>query len=104
FEPIDITRETNGDVLLLVTLRMIDAPDAAQMLVRGATGSSPIAVTLPETEGFVRYGIPLKCFQAAGADMASLTTPFILATRGTTDYAIGEVRLGSDAEQVLPCP
>ncbi|WP_271077258.1 glycoside hydrolase family 3 protein [Aurantiacibacter sp. MUD61] len=104
FEPIDITRETNADVLLLVTLRMIDAPDASQLLVRGATGSEAIAVDLPETDGFVRYGIPLKCFRDAGADMASLTTPFILATQGAADYAIGEVRLGSDAEQTLTCP
>ena len=29
FEPIDISRETNGDVMLLVTLKMTDAPERA---------------------------------------------------------------------------
>jgi beta-glucosidase len=51
----------------------------------------------------VRYGIPLKCFRSKGADVAKVERPFVLETRGKADFAIGEVRLGSDAEQVLAC-
>jgi beta-glucosidase len=103
FETIDLARETNGDVMVLVTLRVWDAPDAARIGVRGPGTDGFTAVTLPETSGYVRYGIPLKCLRGKGADVASLDRPFVLETQGRADYAIAEVRLGSDAEQVLPC-
>ena len=51
----------------------------------------------------LRYGVPLKCFAAKGADMTKVTAPFILETTGPADYSLAEVRLGSDAEKVLPC-
>ena len=57
----------------------------------------------PVTDGFVRYGIPLKCLRDKGVEMSALNTPFILVTRGQTDFSLGEVRLGTDAEVVLPC-
>jgi len=103
FETIDLARETNGDVMVLVTLKVWDAPDAARIGVRGpgTDGFNPVA--LPETPGYVRYGIPLKCLRGKGADVAKLDRPFVLETQGKADYAIAEVRLGSDAEQVLPC-
>jgi beta-glucosidase len=58
---------------------------------------------MPAATRFVRYGLPLKCFAAKGADMSKLTAPFIYETTGATDYALAEVRLGTDAETVLPC-
>jgi beta-glucosidase len=103
FDPVDIARETNGDVMLLVTLRVWDAPDAVRIGAIGPGSEGFAAVTLPVTEAYVRYGLPLKCLRDAGADVASLTRPFVLETQGKSDYAIAEVRLGSDAEQVLPC-
>lgn len=103
FETIDVSRETNGDVMVLVTLRVWDAPDAARIGVRGPGTDGFAAVSLPETPGYVRYGIPLKCLRGKGADVAKLDRPFVLETQGKADYAIAEVRLGSDAEQVLPC-
>ncbi len=103
FETIDLARETNGDVMVLVTMRVWDAPDAARIGVRGPDTDGFTAVTLPETPGYVRYGIPLKCLRGKGADVAKLDRPFVIETQGRADYAIAEVRLGSDAEQVLPC-
>ena len=49
------------------------------------------------------YGIPLKCLRNRGADVTELTEPFVLTTQGAADYALGEVRLGTDADVVLPC-
>jgi beta-glucosidase len=103
FETIDLARETNGDVMVLVTMRVWDAPDAARIGVRGPGTDGFTAVTLPETPGYVRYGIPLKCLRGKGADVAKLDRPFVIETQGRADYAIAEVRIGSDAEQVLPC-
>jgi len=104
FEPVDIRRETNGDVLLLVTLKVAQAPDSAAIAMRNGAGdaiSTPI--TIPETTGFVRYGLSLKCLRDKGVNMAAVAAPFILATEGPADFTLGEVRLGTDAEVVLPC-
>ena len=103
FETVGISRETNGDVMVLITMRVWDAPATARIGARGPQSEGYTAVTLPVTEGYVRYGLPLKCLKAKGADVAALNRPFVLETEGRADYAIAEVRLGSDAERVLPC-
>lgn len=103
FETVDVSRETNGEVMVLVTLRVWDAPESARIGVRGPGGDAFTAVTLPETPGYVRYGVPLKCLRTKGADVAQLNRPFVLETQGKADFAIAEVRLGMDAEQILPC-
>lgn len=103
FETVDLARETNGDVMVLVTLRVWDSPAAARLGVKGPGSEGFTPVTLPATAGYVRYGIPLKCLRDKGADVAQLNRPFILETEGKADFAIAEVRLGSDAEQILPC-
>lgn len=104
-EPADITREANGDVMVLFTLQMRVAPESAAVAARcdGADCLGSVPVTLTAGPGFVRYGVPLKCLAGKGVNMAKVTAPFILQTRGRTDYAISEVRLGTDAQVVLPC-
>jgi beta-glucosidase len=100
---VDVAREANGDVMLLVTLRSWHAPAKARI---GATGPGTrgfAEIALPVSGDYVRYGIPLKCLRDKGADVAKLTRPFVLETEGKADFAIAEVRLGSDAEAVLPC-
>jgi beta-glucosidase len=104
--PVNVARETNGDVQLLITARMVHAPAHATL---GANCADPachaeIPVALPELDHWVRYGLPLKCFATHGADMTRLNEAFRLTVDGPSDIAIGEVRLGNDAEQELPCP
>jgi beta-glucosidase len=104
--PIDIARETNGDVMLLLTAQVGKTPTSASIAMRCADGQSctgAVPLVLPASPGFVRYGMSLKCFAARGVDMTRVSAPFVLATQGPADLAIGEVRLGSDAEVVLPC-
>lgn len=104
FDPIDISRETNGDVLLLLTIKVDKAPVLAAIGMRSGRNRMEAApITLPQTDGFVRYGLPLKCLRDKGVDMANLGAPFILNSKGEADFTIGEVRLGTDAEQILPC-
>ena len=103
FEPVNIDRETNADILLLVTLKVWVAPDTARLGAIGPDSEGFAQVALPASAEFVRYGIPLKCLRSKGADVTNLTQPFVLETSGETDFAIGEVRLGTDAEVVLPC-
>jgi beta-glucosidase len=104
-DAVDLSREANGDVLVLFTLKVDGAPQSASVALRcdGANCGAAVPVTLPQKPGFVRYGVPLKCFATRGADLTKVTAPFILQTQGKADYSLGEVRLGTDAEVVLPC-
>ncbi|ARU16007.1 glycoside hydrolase family 3 protein [Croceicoccus marinus] len=103
FEPVNVDRETNGDVKLLFTLRVWDAPDSASIGAGGESGRGAVSFDMQQSSEWRRYGIPLKCLRAQGADVTELTLPFILRTQGTADYALGEVRLGTDAEVDVPC-
>ena len=103
FDPLDLDRETNADVLLLIMAKVWDAPERVWLGSAGNNSQGLAEVILPVSTEFVRYGIPLKCFRSKGADMTDLTMPFVMKTQGTADFALGEVRLGTDAEVVLPC-
>ena len=103
-DPIDVSREANGDVLLLTTLKVTDAPEWMGVAMRsGADTMAVTTIAIPQGNEFVRYGIPLKCLRDKGIDMAAVSAPFILATEGAADFTLGEVRLGTDAEVLLPC-
>ncbi len=104
-DALDVSRETNGDVMLLFTLRMETAPQSASVAMRcdGEACGAEVPVALPQGGEFVRYGISLKCLRDRGVDMARVTAPFILRTQGAATYSLAEVRLGTDAERVLPC-
>jgi beta-glucosidase len=103
FDGVNIDRETNADVMLLVTLRSWATPQRARIGAIGPDGSGFAAIDLAAESGYVRYGIPLKCLRSKGADVTNLNRPFVLETEGTADFAIAEVRLGSDAERIVPC-
>ena len=103
FEALDLDRETNGDIKLLFTMKVWDAPDAARIAMGSDAARASTGFAMAATDGWTRYGIPLKCLRSQGADMTALTLPFIIETQGSADYAIGEVRLGTDAEVDLPC-
>ena len=103
FEPVDIDRETNADIMLLVTARVWEAPATAMIGAIGPDSEGFATVAMPASDDFIRYGLPLRCLRSKGADVSSLTQPFVLQTSGPADLAIGEVRLGTDAEQILPC-
>ena len=103
FNAIDLRRETNAKVMLLLTARVWQAPESAEISSVGTGGTGTIHIPLNVTDHFVRYGIPLECLAQKGADIQALTEPFVLTTTGKTDFAIGEIRLGTDAEKVLPC-
>jgi beta-glucosidase len=104
-DPINISRETNGDVLVLFTVKVDKAPASTALALRcdAPKCGARVPVKLPANGKYVRYGVPLKCFAAKGGDMTKVTAPFILETTGAVDYSLAEVRLGSDAEKVLPC-
>jgi beta-glucosidase len=102
--PLDLDRETNGDVLLVTTLR-VDAMPTQNVWIGMGQGHVPLARTLAKLPPgqWVRVGVPLKCFRAAGADMHHIDQPFAWGAGKGTDVAISRVALGTDVDQVVDC-
>ncbi|WP_295525755.1 exo 1,3/1,4-beta-D-glucan glucohydrolase [Novosphingobium sp. Chol11] len=107
--PIDISRETNGDVMLLVTARIDAAPATGFTIAVGCGPSCSGAVAVPQFAAnaigqWQTIGVPLKCFAQAGADMTRLAAPFQLSTAGAARFSLARVALGTVADQVAECP
>jgi beta-glucosidase len=108
--PLDLERETNGDVLLVTTLR-VDAvsPAATSIGVGCGVGCSAQLLVGRQLAGlphgqWLRLGIPLKCFRDAGANMSKLDRPFEWSSHAGEQIAITDVSLGTVADRTLPCP
>jgi beta-glucosidase len=109
--PLDIERETNGDVLLVTTLRVdaVSPGDTSTIGVGcGAGCSGRVAVgpqlsALPQGQ-WLSVGIPLKCFRDAGANMSKVDRPFEWSSHSGEQIAITDVSLGTVADRTLACP
>lgn len=107
----DLTRETNGDVMLVLTLRPEQVP--ADDVSLGVTCGGNCKATLPLRESlaglpngqWTTLGVPLKCFAKAGADMAKLESVLQLETAGKLQLTVSRVALGAsnEAEHTVPC-
>jgi len=108
---LDLQRESNGDVMLLTTLRVDAAPAGDVWLSVGCgTGCtarvalSPTLAELPAGQ-WTRVGVPLKCLAKAGADVGKLDRPWSIGTAGAMTISVSRVALGSldQAEQTVDC-
>jgi beta-glucosidase len=88
--PLDLSRETTGQLSLVVDYRVDSPPSAPVTLsgvpITGALHSAPAGVWRTLT-------IPLGCFEKAGADMKKLTVPFAITTAGQLKMSISDVRV-----------
>ena len=110
-QPIDLVRETNGDVLVVARLRVDALPAGARVALGagcgegcdGAVDIGPTLATLPKGE-WTRVAVPLKCLRVAGADTGKLEAPFVLTgSRGTT-LALSTVSAATDFDHKVDCP
>ncbi|WP_368565354.1 exo 1,3/1,4-beta-D-glucan glucohydrolase [Pseudoxanthomonas sp. UTMC 1351] len=109
--PLDLSRESNGDVLLVLTVRPETLP-AGDINVGVSCGSGCAAqlplrdslAALPKGE-WTTVGIPLKCFATAGADVSKLDQLLRLETAGKTELSLSRVALGAmnEAQHVVKC-
>ncbi|WP_394695716.1 glycoside hydrolase family 3 protein [Pseudoxanthomonas japonensis] len=108
---LDLQRESNGDVMLLTTLRVDAAPTAEAWLSvgcgTGCTARVALAPTLAKLPvgQWTRVGVPLKCLAKAGADVAKLDRPWSVGTAGAMTVSVSRVALGAldQAEQTVDC-
>ncbi len=107
--PLDLDRQTNGDVMLVATLR-IDALSSGGTTLgvtcgHGCGARVPLdaqLAALPRGQ-WLRVGIPLKCFRDAGADMSKLDRPFEWTSSRGENIVLTEVALGTVADKTLAC-
>ena len=108
-EAFDFTRETNGDVSLVLTLRVSKAPTARVDLAMACgprcAGTVRLDQALAQSPAgnWRRLAIPLKCFSQSGADMMQIRTALSLRTAGALDIDIHRVALGTEADQRVAC-
>lgn len=108
---LDVQRESNGDVMLLTTLRVEAAPSGEAWLSvgcgTGCTAHVALAPTLAKLPvgQWTRVGVPLKCLAKAGADVSKLDRPWSIGTAGTMTVSVSRVALGAldQAEQTVDC-
>jgi beta-glucosidase len=109
-ETFDFTREANGDVALVLTLRVSQSPsarvDLGMACGEGCAGSVRLDQALAQvpTGNWRRIAVPLKCFSQSGADMSRIRTALALRTEGTLDIAIQRIALDTAADTRLTCP
>jgi len=105
----DLSREANGDVMLLVRLRRdAAAPKDLTLGIRcgaGCGGSLPFADTLNGIEPgkWQTVGIPLRCFAKAGADVAKVSEALVVESENKLDLSLSQVKLGTVADKVVSC-
>jgi beta-glucosidase len=106
---VDLSRETNGDVMLLVRLRRdSDVPkDVGIGMGCGAAcrGLVPFAATLQSVPAgkWQVVGVPIKCFAKGGADTSKVNEALIIESEGKLDLSFSQVRLGTVADKTLSC-
>lgn len=107
--PQELTRETNGDLLLVLTLRPDAVPASGSVSVSAGAGTPlPLRETLAALPAgqWTTLGIPLKCFAASGADTSKLDLLLKLHADAATTLSVSRVAVGavSEAKHILSCP
>ena len=104
-EPADLTRQSNGDLVLEIDLKVDGAPSAPVTLAMDG-GRYPITAQLAEAargRDWTRIAVPLRCFAGAGADMSRIGTPLAITTAGTLDLTMSGARIASAAGPKSNC-
>ena len=104
--PIDLTRETNGDLSLIVDYRVTQAPSAEVTLgVLGkAAGTVPITGALKgEVSEWRQIAVPLRCFAQSGATMGAVQRPWVIATTGRLGMDVSGIRIASAPPGPVSC-
>ncbi|WP_257456381.1 glycoside hydrolase family 3 protein [Archangium lipolyticum] len=106
--PVDLVRQTNGDMAVAIRYRLDRAPTAPVMMtLTGGNRSASLDITklltqVPPKE-FRTLKVKLSCFRDAGADMSSVTSPLALTTSGALALTFTELRLATNDNDAV-CP
>jgi beta-glucosidase len=92
--PLDLSRETTGQLSLVVDYR-VDSPPTAPVTIAMATKPVPIGGVLRSAPvgQWQTLTVPLGCFAKGGDEMKALTTPLAITTAGQLKLTISDVRV-----------
>ena len=108
---VDLSRQTTGDMAVLVRYRIDAAPTGPVSMGIGCSDDASCGGTVDVTSAvkaaklneWQSVKIRLSCFQAAGAKMDHVTAPFAVTTSGPFSLSLTEVRLASNEGDAI-CP
>jgi beta-glucosidase len=103
-EPVDLTRESNGNLALSVDLmrRSAIAGRVGLAVGSGEVDITPLVRALPEG-AWSTVRIRLRCFERAGADMRRIDRPLRIVSDAPLSLSFAEVRLVAGTDE-SPCP
>ena len=105
--PVDLQRESNGEVSLVFDYRVDAAPSSGVELAiecgERCRGTLPIERHLRETPAgeWRQLKVPLRCFEHDGADMRRVTAPFSIASAGALKLGLANIRLDTGLNGAL---
>jgi beta-glucosidase len=107
---IDLSREANAGAMLVATVRVDTRPGGpVTMGMRCGPGCSA-SVSLDSLlgdkavgSGWTRIGVPLKCLELAGADLARVSDLFELGASAPFGLSVSRIALANEADQTLVC-
>jgi len=103
--PIDLTRESNGQLSLIVDYRVTAKP-AGQVTLGMADGSKAASVPLTGAltdDDWATAAVPLRCFADQGIAMGKVTQPFVLTSSGALGIDVSAIRIGSAPAGPVTC-
>ncbi len=110
--PRNLMRETNGDVMLVLTLRPEQIPPE-EVSIGVSCGDGCKAASLPIRDTlaalpagqWTTLGVPLKCFAMMGADMRKLDSVLRLESAGKLQLSMSRLALGAsnESQNTLDC-
>lgn len=98
-EPVDLTREANGDVALVIDLKVDTAPTAPVLI--GGRDVTARLTALARSGQWDQVAVPLRCFANVALDR--VTQPLTITTTGRLDLTISSVHFASPPEGVVDC-
>jgi beta-glucosidase len=102
--PVDLTRQTNGEMALHVRYRVDTPPAGPVRLGVGADGVDVTSLFRAAPAGQWRsVKIRLSCLRDAGADVSAVDQPFNLSTDAAFAVTVEDIRLASNEGDAI-CP
>jgi beta-glucosidase len=103
-KPIDLSRESNGDLSLAITYRLDRAATGSVTLAMGdGAGLDATSLFTGETGKWRTVKILLKCYQDKGADMSAVAAPLVVSASGPLAFSLSDARIVSDPANSI-CP
>ena len=101
--PLDLTREVNGDLSLVVELRVDVPPDSPVAIGMSPDRTIDASAALGRTGVWAEISVPLRCIAGGGFDPAHVEVPFVLTARGRFAATVSRVRVTSVTHPSVRC-